>query len=79
MKTDKRQILISHCKEKGELKTSEANDLLKRFYYHNHAHYVAEILSRLVKSGVFARVKNGLYTLIKEPLQSTDKNQTKLF
>ena len=79
MKVDKRQILINHCKQHGQIKTSEANELLKRFYYHNHQHYVAEILSRMVKAGTFQRVKNGLYVLRYEPLQSKDKNQISLF
>ncbi len=79
MKVDKRLLLINHCKQEGQITTAEANDLLKRFYYHNHQHYVSEILTRLVKSGVFQRVKNGLYIIRSEPLQSVDKNQTNLF
>lgn len=69
MKTDRRQILINHCKQEGQITTQTCNDLLKKYYYCNHQHYVSEILTRLVKSGIFTRVKNGLYIMRNKPLK----------
>jgi hypothetical protein len=71
--TNKQNILIAHCKANGSIKTSEANELLKSFYYCNHAHYVSEILSRMVKSGVFVRKKIGVYELRK--ISPVEQNQ----
>ncbi len=73
--TNKQNILIAHCKANGSIKTSEANELLKSFHYCNRAHYVSEILSRMVKSGVLVRKKIDTYELRKE----TPFEQKKLF
>lgn len=63
MKVDKRKILIDICRKNGKITTKEANNALELYYYHNHKHYVSEILSRLVKKNVFKRVSNGVYEL----------------
>lgn len=79
-RTDKRQLLINHCRDNGSITTAQANDLLKNFYYCNHEHYVSEILSRLVKSGIFIRESRGVYKIGSTP-KSTEvaKNQINLF
>ena len=47
----------------NQITTSQANDLLAGNYYHNGAHYVAEILARMVKAGRIKRIKRGVYEL----------------
>lgn len=65
--------------DKGEITTKEANDLLKRHYYCNHEHYVAEILSRLVKRNALARKERGVYVLPFIPKEHEDPDQLNLF
>lgn len=61
---DRRQVLINHARANGDkITTKEANDLLAGCYYCNHEHYVSEILFRLVKSGLFTRLKKGHYEI----------------
>lgn len=61
---NKQNILLDHARQHdGKITTEEANDLLAHFYYHNHAHYISEILSRLVRSGKLVREKRGHYKL----------------
>ena len=62
--SEKQSSLVQHAlRNEGRLTKAEANDLLKRFYYHNHAHYVSEILTRMVSVGHFKRVKRGHYEI----------------
>ena len=64
MSTNKRNILLDYArKHDGKITTEEANNLLAHFYYHNHQHYVSEILGRLVRSGELIREKRGHYKL----------------
>lgn len=64
MSKSKKNILLDHARQHdGKITTEEANNLLAHFYYHNHQHYVSEILSRLVKSGELIREKRGHYKL----------------
>lgn len=60
----KQQILLTYAREHdGKITKSEANDLLRRYYYHNHDHYVSEILSRMIKSGLLIRESKGHYNI----------------
>ena len=83
--TDKRKILLDHANANGgQITTQEANNLLKHRYYHNHEHYVSDILSRLVKSGVLIREKKGHYVInwdnrLKAKYAGVPESQAKLF
>lgn len=65
--TPKQKILTDYILANGSITTSKANELLCNFYYHNHSHYVSEILTRLVKGGVLVRIKQGNYVLKHKP------------
>lgn len=67
----------------GKISKKQAVDLIGNSYYHNGAHYVGEILTRLVKRQVLRREKIGHYVftgvtngVIVEPVAA---NQTDLF
>lgn len=47
----------------NQITTSQANDLLAGNYYHNGAHYVSEILTRMVNAGRLKRIKRGVYEI----------------
>ncbi len=75
----KQDKIIKFITENGRIKTSEANDLLKQHYYCNHEHYVAEILSRMVKDGTIQRKERGVYEFRNKPIEHNDKDQLNLF
>ena len=65
----------------GEFTTAQANELLSCYYYHNGEHYVAEMLTRMVRNGQITRIKRGHYRLNMHNFkqQEETKNQLKLF
>ena len=63
MSKNKKNILLGYAHQHGKITTEEANNLLAHFYYHNHQHYVSEILGRMVRSGELIREKRGHYKL----------------
>lgn len=67
----------------NQITTSQANELLAGNYYHNGAHYVAQILARMVNAGKLKRIKRGVYELgngyRKNLQQIENENQTQLF
>lgn len=74
----KQQAIIDYIRTNGSITTKVANEMLKDFYYHNHEHYVSEILSRMVKAGKIYREKIGVYKLGKHPSDVVVKNQISL-
>jgi Mn-dependent DtxR family transcriptional regulator len=71
--TDKQEIVIEMLRTQETVTTAEFNARLKRFYYHNHEHYVSEILTRMVKSGKIERIRTGVYRLRSKGLGSPSK------
>ena len=63
MSKNKKNILLGYARQHDGITTEEANNLLAHFYYHNHQHYVSEILGRMVRSGELIREKRGHYKL----------------
>lgn len=82
MKSQKQKTIISYILNgRGEIKTSEANDLFRHQYHHNHEKYISEVLTRMVRKGYLQRVKRGVYKLgpaMKRPVKSIP-NQSSLF
>ena len=71
----KQQSIIDFAlANENKITTKQANDLLKRYYYWNHEHYVSLILSRMVKNGKLIREKIGHYKLRDKPMN--DKQLT---
>jgi predicted transcriptional regulator of viral defense system len=62
-----------------EFTTAEAIATLKKYYFHNAAHHVQEILSRMVKQNYLIRYKQGHYRVNKSRLAAENPNQGKLF
>jgi hypothetical protein len=67
----------------NQITTSQAHDLLAGNYYHNGAHYVSEILTRMVNAGKLKRIKRGVYEISsghrKNLDQINNEQQTTLF
>lgn len=73
----KQKIIIDFAvANESKITTKQANDLLKKYYFHNHEHYVSLILGRMVKNGKLIREKIGHYKLRSIPM---NVNQTTLF
>lgn len=79
------QELISFAlKQGGKFTTKEAVELLGRYYYCNGAHYVSEMISRMVKNGTVEKVSRGSYVLksfagVKKSAEIINPNQSSLF
>lgn len=85
MSKERMGILIRYARDHDrKISTAKANELLRHSYYHNHQHYVQEILYRLVKSGIFLREKRGHFIINPYPPSGAGvpedlKNHPKLF
>lgn len=80
--SEKQQIIVKFIRGNGQIETSQANNLLKPYYYHNHEHYVSEILTNMVKRRYIKRVRRGVYEIgsfASSVPGIVDKNQTNLF
>jgi hypothetical protein len=75
--TEKQQILVDACRDRGQLTKQEADKLLESHYYYNHSKYVSEVLARLVSAKIMERVKVGIYRLT-EASPYSDDDQLKL-
>lgn len=65
-----RTILDFALKNESKITKIQAVDLIGSCYYHNAQKHVGDVLSRMVKSKLLKRVKNGLFEI------NTDRKQT---
>lgn len=56
-----RKIILFARYNGGKITKKQATDLIGHSYYYNGAHYVGEILTRLVKRQILRREKIGHY------------------
>lgn len=75
----KQQALLDRCRQDGQITSQTAYEMLSAYYYHNHEKYIGEILSRMVKSGKFIRVKPRLFQLGIGKANTAITNQGALF
>ena len=79
--TNKQHILIMFAYgHERKITTAQANDLMKDWYYCNHAHYVSMMLKRMVRNGTLKRTGRGRYQLltIKNKPEPENTEQMKL-
>ncbi len=81
--TDKQKILFEFCRFNTQITKRKAVELIGNTYYTNAAKHVGDVLSRMVKSGLFIRIKPGVFALgdrtKKDKKESIPENQLKLF
>lgn len=80
--SEKQQAIVNLLRLKGRVTTKDFNELLEKYYYHNHAHYISEILTNMVKKRYIKRVSKGVYELgsFSNSIPGIkDENQTNLF
>lgn len=78
--TPKQMILFEYCREHTEITKRKAIELIGHTYYINAPKHVGDILSRMVKSGLFKRIKPGVFALgQRTKKESIPENQLKLF
>jgi len=65
-----KQILDFALKNNNQITKKQAIELIGHYYFLNAQKYVGEVLSRMVKSKLLKRVKNGLFEI------STERKET---
>jgi hypothetical protein len=77
-----KQILDFALKNDNKITKKEAIDLIGHNYFLNAQKYVGEVLTRMVKSHLLKRIKNGQFEISQEKKQTvkgiTDPNQLEL-
>ena len=65
-----KQILEFALKNENRITKNQAIDLIGHYYFLNSQKYVGEVLSRMVKSKMLKRIKNGLFEISNERKQT---------
>lgn len=64
MKSENQKIILRFAiKNNNQITKKQAVELMGHNYYHNGEKYVGEVLSRMVKSQLLKRIKNGLFEI----------------
>lgn len=79
MTPQQRQLLDAARKNGGKITKKQAVDLQQHQYYANAEKYVGERLTKMVKAGLFARSKPGVYELSDGAKQAVAVKQLGLF
>lgn len=79
--TDNQRVILTYAREHNNTITKkEACQLIK--YYHNTEKHVGDVLSRMVKSNLLRRIKNGVFEVAsgeKNTYTENDPNQLEIF
>ena len=83
MISEKQKAIIARATlQGGHITTAQAIETIGKAYYHNEAKHTGEVLTRMVKVGILARVQRGVYEVIRTHTRakaSTGEGQTVLF
>lgn len=78
--TDKQKIIFDFVRENGSITKKTAVDKIGGSYFINASKHVGDVLSRMVKSGLLKRVKNGVFELgVRTNKNTVNENQLDLF
>lgn len=77
MTPKQKQIFDFATKNENQITKKQAVALIGGHYYYNAPKHVGDILSRMVKSQLLKRIKNGIFEINKNTLQ--DENQLSLW
>ena len=67
-----KQILSFASNNDGNISKSQAVELIGSCYYCNEKKHVGDVLSRMVKSGLLTRIKNGNFKISETKKQTTN-------
>ncbi|WP_288435344.1 hypothetical protein [uncultured Chryseobacterium sp.] len=77
---NKQRVILDWVRNNNEITKSKAIELIGGSYYCNSTKHVGDILSRMVKSGLLHRVKNGLFVIgTRVNSDPVTENQLRLF
>jgi predicted transcriptional regulator of viral defense system len=82
MISEKQKAIIARAQlQGGVISTCQAIETIGKAYYHNEAKHTGEVLGRMVKVGLLARVQRGVYKILRTQTAkaATDEKQTELF
>jgi predicted transcriptional regulator of viral defense system len=83
MISEKQKAIIARAQmQGGVISTCQAIETIGKAYYHNEAKHTGEVLSRMVKVGLLARVQRGVYQVVRTHTRAkatTGEGQTTMF
>lgn len=79
--TEYQKKIFEEARKNGQITKRQAVELIGKRYYANADKHVGDVLSRMVKSGLLKRIKNGVFELGSRTKKHTPspENQLNLF